>query len=152
MGDASPPFALPDGRHFKVSDAACHDGTPFPVDWTEQWALSCGLADDCRDEYSDALIAVSWYRTEAHNLALISLDDAAGTHQVASGSKHVKGLAIDLRPVRGDAAGLYRILMAAHDAGRLKSLGGIGLYPKSNWVHVDAFKADDGHLRKWIGV
>jgi len=139
---------LQDGRWFKVSEAACHDGTPFPEDWEEQWRLSCGLADACRDEYGDALIAVSWYRTEAWN-AKLAKDSAA--HQVASGSYHMKGLAIDLRPVRGNASLLYPVLRHAYDAGRLPMLGGIGLYPASNWVHVDAFKAPDGHLRIWLG-
>ncbi len=141
-------MALPDGRWFKVAEAACHDGTPYPEDWVAQWGLSCGLADSCRDAYGDALSAVSWYRTPAYNA------EKAGkskSHQVASGSEHVKGLAIDLRPVRGDASVLYRLLMGAHDAGKLPLLGGIGFYPVSNWVHVDAFKAADGHLRKWFG-
>lgn len=146
------PDVLPDGRHFKYADAACHDGTPYPVAWPDRWALSCGLADECRDEYGDALLAVSWYRSPAHNQALIDADAAKGSHGVASGSQHVEGYAIDLRPVRGDASVLYRILRGAQAAGRLLTLGGIGLYPQSNWVHVDCFKAPDGHLRTWLGV
>jgi uncharacterized protein YcbK (DUF882 family) len=145
-------MSLPDGRHFKYVDAACHDGTPYPEEWPDRWADSVGLADECRDEYGDELIPVSWYRSKAHNLALIAADNAKGTHGVASGSEHVEGKAVDLRPVRGDAAGLYRILMAAHAAGRLKRLGGIGLYVVSNWVHVDCYHAPDGHLRKWLGT
>lgn len=145
-------MSLPDGRHFKYTDAACHDGTPYPEDWPDRWALSLELADECRDEYGDALDALSWYRSPAHNQALIDADEAKGSHQVASGSQHVDGNAVDLRPVRGDAGQLYRRLMDAHAAGRLKSLGGIGFYPRSNWVHVDTFKAPDGHLRRWLGV
>ena len=108
-----------------------------------------------RDEYGSALIAISWYRSPAHNQALIAADEAASgnlTHQVASASQHVEGYAIDLRPVQGDAGQLYRVLMDAYTAGRLPALGGIGLYPKSNWCHVDCFKAPDGHLRRWLGV
>jgi len=142
---------LPDGRHFKYTDAACHDGTPYPEEWPDRWAASLGLADECRDEYGDALISVSWYRSPAHNKELIDADAEKGSHQVASGSQHVEGNAIDLRPVRGDASQLYRRLMDAHAAGRLQSLGGIGLYPESNWVHVDTAKTPDGHLRRWIG-
>jgi uncharacterized protein YcbK (DUF882 family) len=141
---------LLDSRHFKVSEAACHDGTPFPESWESQWAISSGLADACRDEWGAALEAVSWYRTAAHNAELAK---ESASHQVASGSWHMAGLAIDLRPIGGgDASVLYRVLMAAHDAGRLPTLGGIGLYPRSNWVHVDAYKAPDGHLRKWLGT
>lgn len=140
---------LPDGRHFKVAEAACRDGTPYPEEWTEQWSASCGLADACRDEWGDELDAISWYRTESHNAKLVA-DSSA--HQVVPGSNHVKGLAVDLRPKRGDAATLYRVLMGAFEAGRLPALGGIGLYPRSNWVHVDTVKASDGHLRRWLGV
>lgn len=141
---------LTDGRHFKASEAACHDGTPFPETWVGPWAASCGLADDCRDAWGAPLEAVSWYRTPEHN-AELAANSAA--HQVASGSNHVAGLAIDLRPIGGgDASMLYRVLLAAHAAGKLPSLGGIGLYPRSNWIHVDTVKAPDGHLRKWLGV
>jgi uncharacterized protein YcbK (DUF882 family) len=143
---------LPDGRHFKVADAACRDGTPYPVEWPDRWAQSCGLADECRDEWGDALIPVSWYRTRAYNQGLIDADAGRGAHGVASGSQHPEGYAIDLRPVRGDASALYRRLRAAKAAGRLKGLGGIGLYPHSNWVHVDCYQAPDGHLRTWLGV
>jgi uncharacterized protein YcbK (DUF882 family) len=143
---------LQDGRWFKVVDAACHDGTPYPEEWPDRWAASCGLADECRDEWGDALLAVSWYRTPAHNAELLALDAKNGAHGVASSSQHVEGYAIDLRPVRGDASALYRRLREAKAAGRLKGMGGIGLYPKSNWVHVDCYQAPDGHLRTWLGV
>jgi uncharacterized protein YcbK (DUF882 family) len=144
--------SLPDGRHFKVSAAACHDGTPYPEEWPDRWAASCGLADECRDEWGGPLEAVSWYRSPAHNEALIKDDAARGVHGVASGSEHVEGYAIDLRPIGGgDAGALYRKLMRARAMGRLKSLGGIALYPESNWVHVDTHQAPDGHLRRWTG-
>jgi hypothetical protein len=144
-------MTLPAGRHFTPAEAACHDGTPFPEEWADRWALSCGLADACRDEWGHPLEALSWYRTAAYNFRLAA-DSTA--HQVASGSQHVKGLAIDLRPIGGgDASMLYRVLLAAHDAGRLPSLGGIGLYVRSNWVHVDCrAKPPDGHLARWLGI
>ena len=145
-------MSLPDGRHFKVSEAACHDGTPYPEAWAEQWAQSRTLADECRDEWGDQLEAVSWYRSEAWNEHLIRQDEAKGAHGVASGSLHVKGLAIDLRPIGGgDASALHRKLLRAKKAGRLEGMGGIALYPHSNWVHVDTFKPADGHLRRWKG-
>lgn len=141
---------LPDGRHFTPAEAKCHDGTPYPEEWADRWAASCGLADDCRDAWERPLEAVSWYRTAAYNFRLAA-DSTA--HQVASGSHHVEGYAIDLRPIGGgDASMLYRTLLAAYEAGKLPALGGIGLYPASNWCHVDTVKASDGHLRKWLGT
>lgn len=146
-------MSLPNGRHFKASAAACHDGTPYPEEWPDRWTASCGLADESRDEWGAALEAVSWYRSPAHNQALIDADAAKGSHGVASGSQHVEGYAIDLRPIGGgDASALFRKLLNAYKSGRLQSMGGIGFYPVSNWVHVDLYKAPDGHLRRWTGT
>lgn len=144
---------LPDGRWFRASEFACHDGTPFPEEWDDRFAKLVALCDDVRDEWNGPLMVVSGYRTPAHNLALIEADEAKGAHGVASGSRHVEGMAADLRPVGGgDASQLYRVIMAALTAGSLQGLGGLGFYPSSNWCHVDTFQAPDGHLRKWLGT
>jgi uncharacterized protein YcbK (DUF882 family) len=111
------------------------------------------------------LIAQSWYRTDTYNEELKQRSDAAGRHQVVSGSQHEMGLAIDLKTskdikrARSDVPHLYRVIRNACEDNRIilgkrvrDVLGGIGPYPVSGWVHVDAFKAPDGHLRKWTGV
>jgi uncharacterized protein YcbK (DUF882 family) len=145
--------SLPDGRHFKYTDAACHDGTPYPEEWPDRWALVLALADAVRDAWGASLGAVSWYRSPAHNAALIVADAGNGAHGVASASQHVEGNAVDLRPIGGgDASQLYRVVLAAYERGVLSMLGGVGFYPISNWVHVDTLKPADGHLRRWIGT
>ncbi len=148
-------MSLPDGRHFKVSEFACHDAlrTPYPEDRRDEWLALIGLWDAIRDLWGGPIKIVSGYRTPTYNAALIEADAGRGVHGVASSSKHMTGEAADGVPEGGgDASMLYRVVMAGHDAGKLAGLGGIGLYAHSNWVHCDIFKAPDGHLRKWVGV
>jgi uncharacterized protein YcbK (DUF882 family) len=144
---------LPAGRHFKPSEFACRDGTPYPETWANQWAALVGLCDAIREAWGGPLAVVSGYRSLAHNQALIDADEAKGTHGAVSGSYHLLGMAADLRPVGGgDASALHRLVLAEYGAGRLRELGGLGLYPSSNWIHVDLGKATDGHLRRWLGI
>jgi uncharacterized protein YcbK (DUF882 family) len=59
---------------------------------------------------------------------------------VASKSLHTQGMAIDIR-IPG------RALSAVHDTALAMGRGGVGMYPTSNFVHVDV-----GRVRKWTGV
>ena len=61
------------------------------------------------------------------------------SHGVASGSLHMQGMAID---VRVEGVQLDHLHKAALDLGR----GGVGLYPTSNFVHMDV-----GRVRRWYG-
>lgn len=145
-------MSLPDGRWFKLEEFRSHDGATVP-NWPEAWLTLVGLCDAVRDEWGGPLQVISGYRSPAWNRALVDADAAKGTHGVASGSYHTRLEAADLRPVGGgDAAMLHRTILSAHLAGRLPTLGGIGLYPASNWVHVDCHRAADGHLRRWLGT
>jgi uncharacterized protein YcbK (DUF882 family) len=77
---------------------------------------------------------ISAYRSPATNAML---------HKKSSGvavkSLHMKGQAIDLR-VPG------RQLDQVHRAAIALAAGGVGNYPKSNFVHVDT-----GRVRRWMG-
>jgi uncharacterized protein YcbK (DUF882 family) len=59
---------------------------------------------------------------------------------VASKSLHTQGMAIDIR-VPG------RALNAVHASALILDRGGVGLYPTSDFVHVDV-----GRVRRWNGV
>lgn len=150
-------MSLPDGRYFKAAEFAqkARFGlpvTPYPEEWLERWLALVGLCDAIREAWGGPIIVISGYRSPAYNQALIEADAASGARGVASGSKHPKGEAADLRPEKADAGGLYRVISSKYDAGELPGLGGIGFYPRSNWVHVDVAKAADGHLRRWLGT
>ena len=43
----------------------------------------------------------------------------------------------------------YAKIVTAWELGKLPELGGIGLYVKKNFIHIDTAHAADGHLRKW---
>jgi uncharacterized protein YcbK (DUF882 family) len=144
---------LPDGRHFKAAEFACHDGTPYPRDWEDRWWKLVSLCDAVRDMWGGPLIVVSGFRTLAHNQRLLEEDAAKGTHGVASGSMHIEGHAADLRTTRGsvDVPQLLRVVWTAYEDGKLPLLGGVGDYPASGWLHVDTFIPGDKHLRRWHG-
>jgi uncharacterized protein YcbK (DUF882 family) len=62
---------------------------------------------------------------------------AATTDGVAQQSQHMRGMAIDIR-VPG------RSLVKVHRAALALGLGGVGYYPRSDFVHVDV-----GRVRRW---
>ena len=141
-----------DFPHLKLSEVACHDGTPYPEEFADRWETLGGLFEKYRTKYGDAIYVVSGYRSPKHNKALIRKDKERGSHQVASGSQHIEGRALDVRcKKRTDLPILFRIMMAMHENGETPELGGIAIYPLSDWIHFDTFIAPDGHLRKWKG-
>jgi uncharacterized protein YcbK (DUF882 family) len=78
---------------------------------------------------------ISGYRSPKTNAML-----AAEGHGVATKSMHILGRAMDIF-VPG------RSLRELHEAALKQHAGGVGYYPKSNFVHVDT-----GRVRHWNGV
>jgi uncharacterized protein YcbK (DUF882 family) len=77
---------------------------------------------------------ISGYRSPKTNAMLHER-----SHGVATGSLHMQGMAID---VRVEGVQLDHLHKAALDLGR----GGVGLYPVSDFVHMDV-----GRVRQWYG-
>jgi uncharacterized protein YcbK (DUF882 family) len=75
---------------------------------------------------------ISGYRSPATNSSL----RAAG-HAVAERSLHMEGRAIDVRLHQCPLARLHELALAA-------KRGGVGYYPRSNFVHLDT-----GRVRSW---
>ena len=82
----------------------------------------------------ESIEIVCGYRSPATNESLRKHSSG-----VAEKSLHLKGQAVDLR-VKG------RALKDVHDAALKLGLGGVGYYPKSDFVHVDT-----GRVRRWTG-
>ena len=78
---------------------------------------------------------ISGYRSPKTNAML-----RERSAEVAKKSLHTEGLAIDVRLADVD---LYRLHGAAISLGR----GGVGFYPRSNFVHLDV-----GPTRTWYGT
>ena len=83
---------------------------------------------DCHDPF----LVICGYRSAATNHRM-----AMQSSGVASNSYHIQGMAIDLRSERRD---LSQVCSAAMS---LKG-GGVGYYPRSDFVHVDC-----GPVRTW---
>jgi uncharacterized protein YcbK (DUF882 family) len=75
---------------------------------------------------------ISGYRSPKTNATL-----AAESNGVAKHSLHMDGMAIDIR--LADVP-----LQKLHDTAVAMKLGGVGIYPQSNFVHVDT-----GRVRYW---
>jgi uncharacterized protein YcbK (DUF882 family) len=77
---------------------------------------------------------ISGYRTPATNAMLAARSDG-----VSQRSLHMAGRAIDVR-LEGVALASFRDLALA------KRAGGVGFYPRSNFLHLDV-----GRVRSWSG-
>jgi uncharacterized protein YcbK (DUF882 family) len=77
---------------------------------------------------------ISGYRSPQTNALLHEQSS-----QVASGSLHMQGQAIDIRIPGVDSA-------TVRDAALRLAVGGVGYYPTSDFVHVDV-----GRVRRWQG-
>jgi len=75
---------------------------------------------------------ISAYRSPKTNAAL-----AANSNGVAKRSLHMRGMAVDIRLPERD-------LKALHQAALSLKAGGVGLYSKSGFIHVDT-----GRVRRW---
>jgi uncharacterized protein YcbK (DUF882 family) len=82
-----------------------------------------------------AFEVISGYRSASTNAMLHEM-----SHQVASGSLHMRGWAIDIR-MPGRPSSQIR------DAALYLYLGGVGYYSESDFVHVDI-----GQPRTWSGA
>jgi uncharacterized protein YcbK (DUF882 family) len=86
-------------------------------------------------ETKTAFGVISGYRSPQTNAML---HEKSG--QVASGSLHMQGQAIDIRLPGVDSA-------TVRDAAQRLAIGGVGYYPTSDFVHVDV-----GRVRRWQGA
>jgi uncharacterized protein YcbK (DUF882 family) len=88
-----------------------------------------------RLETSSPIHLISGYRSPATNAALHEHSSGVAVH-----SLHTKGMAADIRIPGRDLRQLRKIAMAA-------GAGGVGYYPRSDFVHLDV-----GHIRHWSGA
>jgi uncharacterized protein YcbK (DUF882 family) len=79
---------------------------------------------------------ISGYRSPATNAALRSRSHSAG---VAEHSLHMQGRAVDVRLEGFLTARLHELALGLHR-------GGVGFYPRSDFVHID-----NGRVRCWSG-
>ena len=85
------------------------------------------------DQTSSVIEVLSGYRTQETNDELRRM----GTTNAAKHSQHIEATALDIR-VPGVSAAMLR------DAALAVGAGGVGYYPKGQFIHVDT-----GRVRKW---
>jgi len=90
-----------------------------------------GMLRDRLDTH-DPFLVVCGYRSPTTNRTLYLRHEG-----VAKYSYHIKGMAVDLRSERRD-------LNQIRDAALSLRCGGVGYYPRSDFVHVDC-----GPIRRW---
>ncbi len=78
---------------------------------------------------------ISGYRSPATNAMLHARSDGVAVH-----SLHMDGMASDIRIPGHDLRELHQVALSLRG-------GGVGYYPKSDFVHVDV-----GRVRRWNGV
>jgi uncharacterized protein YcbK (DUF882 family) len=86
-------------------------------------------------ETGQAFQIISGYRSPKTNAAMHERSSG-----VASNSQHMYGKAVDVRIQGVELARLHRAALA-------QKAGGVGLYPVSNWVHIDTAR-----VRTWTGA
>ncbi len=85
-----------------------------------------------RLENNDPFLVISGYRSSTTNSRM-----SVRGSGVASNSYHIKGMAIDLRAERRDLSHVRAAALSLR-------CGGVGYYPRSDFVHVDC-----GPVRQW---
>lgn len=153
--------SLPFGRYFKPHEFACRDGTPYPEEWPERFAVLLDVCDTIREAWGMPVTVVSGYRSAAYNKRIGAVD----------GSQHPHGRAGDLRPYapKGDVRtaatihAFHRLINLLIEDGKLPAVGGVGVYPLvldkvskiwvPGWVHVDTRpKPVTGRIARWEGA
>lgn len=131
-------------EHLSWGELACHDGTPYPVEWkADRAVVLADVFEHIRSHCGNVPIPIrSAYRTKPYNDAL-----RAQGFQSAVDSQHVQGRALDLGlPGHMTAGVLYQIVYTlARYPG--SAIGGVGRY--TTFVHVDVRPRVEGHLAVW---
>lgn len=111
--------------HFRLSEAACSDGTPVPRSTIARARRHAFRLERLRHAIGDQPIeTLSWYRSPAHNAAVGG----------ASQSRHMDAWATDHDKAWVDRVGRARVRMAAE---RIWGDGGVGTYPSGS-MHFDS--------------
>lgn len=139
--------------HFSWAEAACHDGTPVPLELQPNARRLAQMAEKIRARFGGPIVPVSWYRTRAYNEGLRMAAIAAGRNPgAAKDSQHLLAHAMDARPADlGALPALIRCIEGMLAGGELPELGGLGVYP--GWVHIDCRPPPaSGRVARWQGV
>lgn len=126
-------------RHFTVEEFDCHDGTKVMARDYNGLEHLCGtFLEPLRDKFGSVTI-LSGFRTVSWNRRVGGASQSYHVYTIHDGNDQ----AADVKCARGNATDWHRFLHAQRRRKR-NDKGGLGLYPKLNFVHVDIrdYKAD----------
>lgn len=115
-------------EHFFLEEFACKDEnhTPYPVKWIKDRLMPlCTAIEKIRDLTGQPMRIVSGYRTKEYNATIPN---------AAEYSKHIIGIAVDLRLIGMTKIQLYKAVLNLISQGVIPE-GGVGLY--NTHVHYD---------------
>lgn len=142
-------------EHFDLDEFACPDGVVYPEEWVHtRLPPLLRVLETIRHAIGDRRTTVlCGYRTIAYNQRLRErgLNGERHTTGVALHSQHCEGRAADIQVFGVTTHVLHSLILELHEAGKLPDLGGVGLYEKLGFVHVDTYRLATGQLRKWEG-
>jgi len=111
--------------------------------------LNCNSGTRCQWNNAKAggVVAVKYFIPGTKNLDLTKYPK--GKMGTKKDSNHTTGEAADLSNPNISSKELHAKILSFYQMGGIPMLGGLGLYIKKNFVHVDVTRASDGHLRRW---
>lgn len=117
--------------HFRYTEFATHDGTPIPIKSLPGISAHCRrFLEPMRTEFGTCHV-LSGYRHERYNRSIGGARDSQHDWD-----KHPTGVATDLTFATGtpEEWGKFAAELRQKSGGK----GGIGIYPRSGFVHVDS--------------
>lgn len=126
-------------KHFTVEEFDCHDGTRVSArDHNGLEYLCRKMLEPLRAEFGRVTI-LSGFRTQSYNAKIGGARNSFHIYTIHDGNDQ----AADIRCAHGNAAQWHAFLNGIRQRKR-GGRGGLGLYPRLNFVHVDIrdYKAD----------
>lgn len=113
--------------HLSWKELACHDGTPYPLNWRGDRAVMLAAEFEALRALcgGQPLSVLSAYRTKTFNAAVGG----------AQFSQHMQGRALDLHPPHGMTLSSFETLIRQRAKAPASKLKGLGIYP--TFLHID---------------
>lgn len=137
-------MVFPKGANLKVSEnfhvGEFEDKDDSPTNhFTLIAPALVALLQRLRERIDSPITITSGFRTERTNIRVGG----------AAHSYHTFGFAADITSPSLTIGFLYGTIINLLEVGKLPELGGLGFYPKRNFIHVDVRPRIDGHVVIW---
>jgi len=119
--------------HFKATEFFTHDGTPPPPVARNAMVRLCKeFLEPMRAKFGGSCLILSGYRHQAYNAAI-----GGARHSQHIYDDSYESVAADTRYPKGTPAAWGAYAKTLRTKRKPKGAGGVGIYPKSGFVHID---------------